>query len=77
MGYAQMLKRKLGPNEALLPNVQTILDEAERMATIVRKLGSLTRYETKDYVGGAQILDIDRSAAESTGGRSTPDTRRK
>jgi PAS domain S-box-containing protein len=70
MGYAQMLMRKLGPgpNEALLPNVKTILDEAERMATIVRKLGSLTRYETKDYVGGAQILDLDRSA---------PDTRRK
>jgi PAS domain S-box-containing protein len=70
MGYAQMLIRKLGPNEALLPNVKTILDEAERMATIVRKLGSLTRYETKSYVGGAQILDIDRSA--ESGGRSTP-----
>jgi len=64
MGYAQMLLRKLGPNEPLVPNVQTILDEAERMATIVRKLGSLTRYETKNYVGGAQILDIDRSAPE-------------
>jgi PAS domain S-box-containing protein len=68
MGYAQMLLRKLGPNEVLLPNVKTILDEAERMATIVRKLGSLTRYETKSYVGGAQILDIDRSA--EGGGRS-------
>ena len=68
MGYAQMLMRKLGPNEQLLPNVKTILEEAERMATIVRKLGSLTRYETKDYVGGAQILDLDRSA---------PETRRK
>jgi PAS domain S-box-containing protein len=64
MGYAQMLLRKLGPSEPLVPSVQTILDEAERMATIVRKLGSLTRYETKSYVGGAQILDIDRSAPE-------------
>ena len=64
MGYAQMMQRKLGPNDALVPHVRTILDEAERMATIVRKLGSLTRYETKSYVGGAQILDIDRSARE-------------
>jgi hypothetical protein len=32
------------------------------MAAIVRKLGSLTRYETKSYVGGAQIIDLDRSA---------------
>ena len=39
-----------------------IFEEAERMAGIVRKLGSLTRYETKSYVGNAQILDIDRSA---------------
>jgi PAS domain S-box-containing protein len=68
MGYAQMLLRKLGPNEALVPNVRTILDEAERMATIVRKLGSLTRYETKSYVGGAQIIDIDRSAPEGPEG---------
>ncbi len=69
MGYAQMLLRKLGAADALVPHVQTILDEAERMATIVRKLGSLTRYETKSYVGGAQILDIDRSAPEGGGRR--------
>jgi signal transduction histidine kinase len=67
MGYAQMLLRKLGAADALVPHVQTILDESERMATIVRKLGSLTRYETKSYVGGAQILDIDRSAPEGGG----------
>jgi PAS domain S-box-containing protein len=67
MGYAQMLMRKLGPADAHIPAVQTILDEAERMATIVRKLGSLTRYETKSYVGGAQIIDIDRSAREGDG----------
>ena len=33
------------------------------MAAIVRKLGGLTRYETKSYVGGAQIIDLDRSAS--------------
>ena len=45
--------------------VKTILDEADRMAAIVRKLGSLTRYETKTYVGGAQIIDLDRSTQEN------------
>ena len=38
------------------------------MAAIVRKLGSLTRYETKSYVGGAQIIDLDRAAQESFSG---------
>ena len=64
MGYAQMLIRKLGTGDTHIPTVQTILDEAERMAAIVRQLGSLTRYETKTYVGGAQIIDLDRSARE-------------
>jgi PAS domain S-box-containing protein len=61
MGYAQVLLRKLGPTDVNLAAVKTILDEADRMAAIVRKLGGLTRYETKSYVGGAQIIDLDRS----------------
>jgi len=65
MGYAQVLMRKLGPDDAHLPIVRTILEEADRMAEIVRKLGSLARYETKSYVGGAQIIDLDRSAQEN------------
>jgi PAS domain S-box-containing protein len=62
MGYAQMLQRKLDVESPHLKAVETILAEAERMAGIVRQLGSLTRYETKSYVGGAQIIDLDRSA---------------
>jgi PAS domain S-box-containing protein len=62
MGYAQMLIRKLGPQDPHLRIVETVLHEAERMAGIVRQLGSLTRYETKSYVGGAQIIDLNRSA---------------
>jgi PAS domain S-box-containing protein len=80
MGYAQVLIRKLGPNDAHVPTVRTILEEADRMAAIVRKLGSLTRYETKSYVGGAQIIDLDRSTQENfsapdeTGKRETDET---
>jgi hypothetical protein len=33
------------------------------MAEIVRKIGKITKYETKSYVGHARILDLDRSAA--------------
>ena len=31
------------------------------MAEIVRKIGRLTRYETKSYVGDQRILDLDRA----------------
>jgi PAS domain S-box-containing protein len=67
MGYAQMLMRKLAAADPHVRIVETILTEAERMAGIVRQLGSLTRYETKSYVGGAQIIDLDRSAQASDG----------
>ncbi|MBC8132017.1 MAG: PAS domain S-box protein, partial [Deltaproteobacteria bacterium] len=62
MGYAQIMLRKLDPASPHLRALETILAESERMAAIVRQLGSLTRYETKSYVGGAQIIDLDRSA---------------
>jgi PAS domain S-box-containing protein len=75
MGYAQVLMRKLGPNDAHVPMVRTILEEADRMAAIVRKLGSLTRYETKSYVGGAQIIDLDRSAQENFSAGGEPGKR--
>lgn len=62
MGYAQIMLRKMERDSPHLRALETILAESERMATIVRQLGSLTRYETKSYVGGAQIIDLDRSA---------------
>ena len=36
--------------------------EAERMAEIVRKIGKITRYETKSYVGRQKILDLDKAS---------------
>jgi len=40
---------------------QAIRDKDQRMADIVRKIGRITRYETKSYVGAAKIIDLDRS----------------
>jgi PAS domain S-box-containing protein len=65
MGYAELLKRRLEPDTAAFGAAEVIFNEAERMAEIVRKIGKITRYETKSYVGHARILDLDRSAASS------------
>jgi hypothetical protein len=32
------------------------------MADIVRKIGKLTHYETKAYVGQQKIIDLDKAA---------------
>src|SRR5208283_4878081 len=66
MAYAELLKRRLEPETGPYSAAEVIFNEAERMAEIVRKIGKITKYETKSYVGRARILDLDRSAPAST-----------
>jgi PAS domain S-box-containing protein len=66
MGYAELLRKKMQPDDANFRAVDIILREAERMAEIVRKIGRITRYETKAYVGSTQILDLDKSTTVDT-----------
>ncbi|HEX9100640.1 MAG TPA: PAS domain S-box protein [Polyangia bacterium] len=61
MGYSELLKKKMSPDDVHYRAVDIILREAERMAEIVRKIGKITRYETKAYVGSTQILDLDKA----------------
>jgi PAS domain S-box-containing protein len=63
MGYADLLKRKLTPDDFAYRPVDIIYREAERMAEIVRKIGKITRYETKSYIGTAKILDLDKASS--------------
>ena len=61
MGYAELLLRKLDQEDPRHRGISTIYQEAERMAEIVRKIGRITHYETKSYVGSTKILDLERS----------------
>ncbi|MEZ4368647.1 MAG: PAS domain S-box protein [Kofleriaceae bacterium] len=67
MGYAQLIQRQSAADAPHLRAVGVILSEAERMATIVKKIGRITKYETTDYVGTARIMDLDRSVASDPG----------
>jgi PAS domain S-box-containing protein len=68
MGYAELLRRRLDPGTPQHHAAEIIVSEAERMAEIVRKIGKITRYETKSYVGAARILDLDRASREDAQG---------
>ncbi|MBX5481095.1 MAG: PAS domain S-box protein [Myxococcaceae bacterium] len=63
MGYAELLKRRLKEGDFAWRPVDIIYREAERMAEIVRKIGKITRYETKSYIGAARILDLDKASS--------------
>ena len=63
IAYAELLQRRCS-DSATTQAASVIVDQAQRMAQIVRRLGHITRYETKSYVGNTSILDLDRAAAE-------------
>lgn len=62
IGYAELLRRRLD-DPSLIRGVDIIIAESERMAEIVRKVGKITKYETKNYVGGTKIVDLEKSSA--------------
>ncbi len=61
MGYAELLKRRIPESDPNYRAVDIIFRESERMAEIVRKIGRITRYETKTYIGNTRIVDLDRA----------------
>jgi C4-dicarboxylate-specific signal transduction histidine kinase len=62
--YAERLLGELTPGSAAYDHVKGLMDLVGRMGVITRKLMKITRYETKDYLKGVRIIDIDRAADE-------------
>ena len=67
IGYAELLRRQLEDHPQLSHAANVIVGESERMAEIVRKVGTITKYETKSYVGTAKILDLDKATEKEPG----------
>jgi PAS domain S-box-containing protein len=65
IGYAELMMRQLTSDSPLYAAAEVILGESQRMAGIVRKIGKITRYETRSYLGSTKILDLDKAAPES------------
>ena len=65
MGYVGLMERQ-GPRDPnQLRAIAGILSEAERMASIVKRIGKITRYETTDYIGNQRIVDLKLASPES------------
>jgi len=67
LGNLELFARKIDPADALQRPLDTMRREAERMAAIVKRIGQITSYETKPYVGDTHILDLDRATATKPG----------
>jgi len=73
LGFAELLHRRGLGDDSTREALAAILREAERMAQIVRKIGRITRYETKEYVGNRRIVDLDRAAQPQDPGAAVRD----
>ena len=69
--YATLLRRLLEQGTSASAAAEVIEGESERMAEIVRKIGKITKYETKSYVGTQKILDLDRASEETPASRAS------
>ncbi len=66
LGYAEMLRARIPESDVRLRRpIETIFKQAERMAEIVRKIGRITKYETKRYGGNTDMIDLNRAIADA------------
>lgn len=70
-GHADLLMLEADANNPLSKRVAAIVDQVTRMSEITKKLMSITRYKTKDYLSG-QIFDIDQATADKARSRHEP-----
>ncbi len=60
-GYAESLLMNIQEGDPLAAKFRKIIDLTRQMGQFTRKLTRITRYETKDYIEGIKIVDVDRA----------------
>jgi PAS domain S-box-containing protein len=61
-GYSGLLIKDIPDDHSLNANLQIILEQIEKMGEITKKIMKITKYETKPYIQGSTIIDIDKSS---------------
>jgi sigma-B regulation protein RsbU (phosphoserine phosphatase) len=64
-GYCELLLKQLPQGSQECQQVTRILEAVDSMIKVTRKLQSITRYETREYIKGARIIDIDKASQPS------------
>jgi|GEM_PF-3339880 len=63
MGYSELLQKRLSDDDEVVNKaINTIMRETERMSDIIQKIGRISHFRTRDYVGRTKIVDLDESS---------------
>ncbi len=65
-GATEILLMDLPEDDPLQETMRKIKSQVDRMGSITKKLMGITSYKTREYVGGRQIIDIDKASEFST-----------
>ena len=63
LGYSELLSEDLPEGSPLLDGIQKIRRSIDQLAKITRKIMHITKYETKEYIEGSKIIDIDKASS--------------
>ena len=58
----ERLQKAVSEDNLLFNQIDWIVKKVDRMSEIVDKLRNIARYQTKDYIEGTRIVDIDRAS---------------
>jgi PAS domain S-box-containing protein len=65
-GYIGIVAAKFAETEAICSYLDKMRQQIQRLGSLTRKLGHITKYRTKDYAGGETIIDIDKAASRES-----------
>ncbi len=66
LGNSDLLLMHIPENNQLNDKIKKIREGIDRMRIITGKIKNITKYETKDYIGGIKIIDIEKASNEAT-----------
>jgi len=61
-GYSELLLMDIEKDNSAYPYIKMIKEQTDEMGSITKKLMRITKYETRDYIEGSRIIDIDKAA---------------
>lgn len=64
-GYTETLLKDFSKTDTAYDRIEKVMEEITRMGTITKKLMRITKYETKDYLHGIKIVDIDKASDQN------------
>ncbi|MBW1855312.1 MAG: hypothetical protein JRJ00_11655 [Deltaproteobacteria bacterium] len=62
LGNSDLLLKHMSENNKLYDKINKIREGIDRMRAITSKIKSITKYETKDYIGDIKIIDIEKAS---------------